>query len=81
MKLNVLDVVSRHSCNNSMKILLPFQASNLVWLNNIVWLQMSCLKISKKKLLITIAKEYFINQKFLGVTLKKQKNMGYCKQQ
>ena len=30
MKLNVLDVVSRHICNNSLKILLPFQASNLV---------------------------------------------------
>lgn len=35
----------------------------------------------QKKLLITIAKEYFINKNLLGVTLEKQKSTGYCKQQ
>lgn len=34
----------------------------------------------QKKVLITIAKEYFINQNFLGVTLEKQKSMRYCEQ-
>ena len=35
------------------------------------------LKNIRKKFLITIAKEYFVNQNLLGLTLEKQKTAKY----